>query len=95
MYVEHESEGRFEARMAPFTSTDVDRSEVSSPMMPTPQLITPASGDMIRMYIKEDSPSPNRSGLAKRRHVDGEDSQDETTLSAGEKPKKRARVAFA
>jgi hypothetical protein len=49
---------------------------------------------MIRVSIKEDSPSPDRGGLAKR-HAEQADSEVKAVLSEIEKPKKRARVAFA
>jgi hypothetical protein len=101
--VEEESVTRYNVRMAPKSSLDGDRIRIDRPGSPpreagiprsatsTPEatLVTPVSGAMRHMSIKEDSPTPD--APKQKRGA----SQESGNFEKDVKPKKRARVAFA
>ena len=94
---------RYTVRMAPKSSLDGDRIMIerpdslpgdqgitqSAPSTPETTLVTPVSGAMRHMLIKEESPTPD--APRQKRGV----SQESGNVKEDVKPKKRARVAFA
>lgn len=100
--MEEDSVARFNVRMAPKNGRNDDVSTLQRPDKPredgasqsatsTPEatLVTPVSGAMQHMSIKEESPTPKAS--RQKRGASQEDGNVEENV----KPKKRARVAFA
>ena len=102
-YVEEDSGTRYEVRMAPKGGLDDDDLDIERPDSPpkeeaitrsatsTPEavLVTPVSGAMRHMSVKEESPTPE--GPKQKRGI----SQDDGSVEEDVKPKKRARVTFA
>ena len=95
---------RYDVRMAPQDVLDGDRIRIERPdSLPreegiprsatsTPEsttLVTPVSGDMRHISIKEESPTPNAPRQKRAALQESGDFEEDV------KPKKKARVAFA
>jgi hypothetical protein len=97
--VAEDSVTRYDVRMAPKNVLGLERPDslpreegISPSAISTPEtttLVTPVSGNMRHMSIKEDSPTPNAS--RQKRGV----SQESGNVEEDVQQKKRARVAFA
>ena len=101
--MEEDSVTRYEVRMAPKGGLDDDGLGIERPDSPpkeeaiprsatsTPEavLVTPVSGAMRHMSVKEESPTPK--GPKQTRGTSRESVNEEEDV----KPKKRARVTFA
>lgn len=102
-YVEEDSAARYTVRLAPVGATEATNHDTerqnraardariprSATSTPEPALVTPVSGAMRHMSIKEESPTPEVLGQ-KRGLSPGIEHIEEDV-----KPKKKARVAFA